>query len=179
VDRPVELIPLVCLRCSTPIPAGPEEVAWVCAQCGQGMALDETRGLVALEVQFAAGRDDPNQPGKPFWVAEGRVSVQRHTYSGNQDREAQAAWSQPRRFFVPAFDCTLETLLSLGTRLLLEPPVLQPGNPTRFEPATLHPEDVRAAAEFILVAIEAGRKDKLKEIQFSLDLSTPYLWILP
>jgi hypothetical protein len=43
----------------------------------------------------------------------------------------------------------------------------------------MHLEDVSAAAEFIVMAIEAGRKDKLKELDFSLKLSTPVLWILP
>jgi hypothetical protein len=117
-------------------------------------------------------------------VAEGQASVGRETYSGNQAREAQAFWGKPRRFFIPAFTCSLETLLSLGTDLLLNPPTLQlrsgeVGAPARFEPVTLHAEDVDAAAEFIIVAIEAGRRDKLKRLDLSLKLSTPCLWILP
>jgi hypothetical protein len=179
VDRPVELIPLVCIRCSTPIPAEPDEVAWVCAQCGQGMALNDEKGLASTEVQYATGIP-LNGQGKPFWVVEGEAALQgRQTYSGNQDREAQKFWSRPRSFIIPAFTCSLETLLCLGTNYLIQPPDLQPGPPARFEPVTLYAEDVPAAAEFILVAIEAGRKDKLKEVNFSLKLTSPCLWILP
>lgn len=178
MDQPVELIPLVCPKCSTPVPAELDEVAWVCAQCGQGLLLDEQKGLALLEVQFAAGIPAVAK-GKPFWVADGQVAMQRKTYSGNQGNEAQAFWSQPRRFFIPAFAAPLDDRLNLAMSLIAKPPALQAGSPTRFEPAVMHIEDVSAAAEFVVMAIEAGRKDKLKELDFSLKLSTPVLWILP
>jgi hypothetical protein len=154
-------------------------VAWACAQCGQGLLLDEQHGLVPLEIHYAAGIP-PNTPGKPFWVAEGKVHLQgRQTYSGREERDAQAFWSSARRFFLPAFSAPLETLLSLGMNSLLQPPALPPGPPAHFEPVTLWPEDLQSAAEFIIMAIEAGRKDKLKELNFTLELSDPALWILP
>ena len=180
MDKPIELIPMLCVQCSTPVPAQEDEVAWVCAQCGQGLFLDEEKGLAPLEVQFAAGIPE-NKKGKPFWVAEGQVSLQRKSYgsSGRQSGEAQRFWSQPRCFFVPAFECSLESLLSKGVELLIKPPDLQPGPGAAFEPVVLWHEDVSAAAEFIVMAVEAGRSDKVKEIDFSLQLSTPVLWILP
>jgi hypothetical protein len=179
VDRPVQLIPLVCMKCQTRLPAQPDEVAWVCSQCGQGLLLDVSQGLVPLEVNYAAGIAS-NAPGKPFWVAEGRVTfTNRKTYSGNEDREAQNFWGQAQRFFVPAFNSPLETLLELGSKLLVQPPALQTGPAARFEPVTLALEDVKPLAEFIVMALEANRKDKLKEIQFSLELSSPVLWVLP
>ena len=111
MDRPVELVPLVCLRCSTPIPAGIDEVAWVCSQCGQGLILDETNALQPLEVHYAAGIPQ-NTPGKPYWMAEGQVNaLQRETYDSGRKggQEAEQYWSQPRRFFVPAFARGLES----------------------------------------------------------------------
>lgn len=179
MDRSVQLIPLVCVKCQTPVSAQAGEVAWVCGQCGQGLLLDESQGLVPLEVNYAAGIA-PNTPGKPFWVTEGRVAfAKRQTYSGNEDRDAQNFWGQPRRFFVPAFNSLLETLLGLGSKLLEQPPALQPGPAARFEPVTLALEDVKPLAEFIVMALEAGRKDRLREIQFSLELSNLVLWVLP
>jgi predicted RNA-binding Zn-ribbon protein involved in translation (DUF1610 family) len=180
VDKTIELVPLVCVRCNTPIPAEVDEVAWVCAQCGQGLLLEEN-GLQALEVNYLAGLP-PNAKGKPYWVAQGQVSsLQREKYgSGNQEtQQAEAYWSQARSFFVPAYSATLEDLLARATQLMLQPPVLQAGAAAPFEPVTLAAEDVRPAAEFIVVAIEAGRKDKLKKVNFSLQLSSPVLWILP
>ncbi len=148
--RPVELIPLVCLKCDTPVPAQPDEVAWVCTRCGQGLLLNESddRGLSPLVVQYAAGLD-PARPGKPFWVAEGSVQLQRSTYA------------------------------ALGPRLVLNPPALQAGPLAPFEPVTVSPEDLPALAEFIVLAIEAGRSDMLKQVQIQVRLSEPVLWVLP
>jgi hypothetical protein len=180
VGQPVELVPLVCTRCNTPVPASPEEVAWVCAQCGQGLLLDDQKGLVPLEVYYSA-QIAPNTRGKPYWVAKGDVTVQRKTYDSSQrgDQEAQQFWSQPRLFVIPAYDCSLEIFTQVGVDRLRENPALQSGSPAAFESVTLHLDDVKAAAEFIVVAVEAGRADKMKEVSFSLDLSTPALWILP
>ncbi len=176
--QPVELIQLVCIHCKSPLPAGPDETAWVCAQCGQGMRLDEDRGLVELAVNFASGIPNGAR-GKPFWVADGSVALQRETYSGNKSREAEQFWSQPRRFYVPAYALPLEDLLAAGTALLLTPPALQPGTAASFEPVILPIDDVHATVEFIIMAVEAGRKDMLKNVQFSLTLSDSILWVLP
>lgn len=180
MDKPVELIPLVCQRCSTPVPAEPDEVAWVCSQCGAGWSLEEERGLAPLQVEYSAGLP-PNGLGKPFWMVQGQVSLQRQSFSSasQQASEAQVFWSQPKQFLIPAYTCSLEDLLDLGTRLLLQPPRLQQGDPRRFEPVTLAVEDLRPTAEFIVMAIEANRKDKLKQVEFSLSLSSPVLWVLP
>jgi len=177
MDRPVELIPLVCFKCDTPVSAEPDEVAWVCGRCGQGLLLDESKGLAPLQVQYSAALP-PNTRGKPFWVAEGSVGVQRQTYSGDKSNEALQFWSQPKRFFVPAYTCQLDTLVDLGPRLLLNPPALQPGPATAFEPVTLAPGDIQAMAEFIVMAIEAGRSDMLKQVGVTVKLSTPALWVL-
>jgi hypothetical protein len=176
--RPIELIPLVCIRCSTRLPAQPDEVAWVCPQCGQGQQLDLQKGLAALDVHYAAGVVS-GQKGKPFWVVEGQVVLKRQTYSGNQDSEAQKFWGIARRFFIPAFNLPLEQLLTLGRQHLLQPPALDAGTPVTFEPVTLAVEDVPALAEFIVMALEADRKDKLKELGIQLKLAAPALWVLP
>ncbi len=180
MTKPITLIPLKCARCETPVPAQPDQVAWVCAQCGQGLLLNEENGLAPLEVHYAASAASEGR-GNPYWITEAVITLQRETYSelGKKEEEARQFWSQPRRFFVPAHTCLLDTLISLGTGLLRRPPELQPGEPLPFAPVTLHPEDVAALVDFIVVAIEAERKDKVKHINFSARLSPPSLWILP
>ena len=180
MDRPIELVPLVCIQCSTAIPAGMGEVAWVCAQCGQGMVLDEAHGLEPLDIHYSA--DIPqNSTGKPYWVAEGQVTMERKTYdyAGEHEETAKQFWGQSRRFFVPAFQAPLESLLEVAKAMLLNPPRLSSGSAAPFEAVTLYRDDVLAAAEFIVIAIEAERKDKIKSIDFELKLSKPALWILP
>jgi hypothetical protein len=180
MNRPVELIPLRCVRCETPVSAQPDEVAWVCAQCGQGLLLDEERGLAPLEVHFATGGITEGQ-GNPFWVTEGQVLLQRetHTTFGSKEGDARQFWRRPHRFLVPAYTCPLDMLISLGTGLLRRPPELRPGEPLPFAPVTLLPQDVAALVDFIVVAIEAERADKVKSVRFSTQLSEPSLWILP
>jgi hypothetical protein len=179
MDQPVELIALVCPQCATPVPAQPDEVAWVCSQCGKGLLLDPTLGLDSLEVHYASGIP-ANTKGKPYWVAEGRVTMQRERYGmRSSDREAEGFWSQPHDFFIPAYTCEMPEMLEQGMHFLAQPPNLGEGSACAFEPVTLLVEDIRAMAEFLVVAIEAGRKDKLKQIQISVQLGIPRLWILP
>ena len=142
------------------------------------MLLDESKGLVPLEIHYAAGIP-PNGIGKPFWVAEGQVTVVRDTYSGDKSADAQRFWGDGRRFILPAFAGTLDNLLSYSLQYLQQPPVMQPGPVARFEPVTLSPGDLAAAAEYLVMAIEAGRKDSLKVVSVGVTLSAPALWILP
>lgn len=202
MDQPVKLTPLLCLNCSLPIPAEPEEVAWVCAQCGQGQRLAEQRpaarpangeggsetenpqrtavseALVPLEVRYSAAIP-PQGKGRPFWVAEGRVQLQRKTYGSSRSSEARDYWSLPRRFFIPAYDLEPAGALQECLKRLAQPEELQPGPPAAFLPVTLPVEDLQALAEFVVMAVEAQRKDRLRQVDLEVDLSPPALWVLP
>ncbi|RCK73171.1 MAG: hypothetical protein ANABAC_0058 [Anaerolineae bacterium] len=163
-----------------PIAAAVNEVAWVCPTCGTGMALNDEGELIPCEFHFSANLP-PTGKGKPFWVAEGRVRISRQSYNliGKSDQEAISFWNQPRWFFIPAYECGLDDMLTIGTRWLTTPPPLVEGSKTDFVPITQSASDVRAFAEFLIVAVEAARKDKVKGIQFVLELQPPLLWILP
>ncbi|MBN2147391.1 MAG: hypothetical protein JW726_08380 [Anaerolineales bacterium] len=175
----VALLPLVCLKCETPLPAQADEVAWVCGRCGQGMLLDEEKGLITLQVNYSA-EIQPGQRGKPFWVVQGAAATQRRVYGlSNQSTEAEQMWSGGRSFFIPAFNLPLELLAEIGPHMLLHPPSLRPGPAAAFEPITLHPKDLQAVAEYIVLTIEANRKDQLRELNIRLNLSEPALWVLP
>lgn len=176
----VELHPLNCIHCSMPVSAQVDEVAWLCRNCGAGMMLTETSELVPCEFNFSADLA-AQQSGRPFWVAEGVVTLRRESYNviGDSDHEAMAFWSQPRRFFIPAYSCNLEEMLTTGLHLLTNPPPLVKGAIAAFSPITHSTEDFRPFAEFLILALEAGRKDKVKQVHFDLELKPPVLWILP
>lgn len=176
----VELIALKCFKCETPVPAAPDEIAWVCTRCGQGLMLDEVKGVSAQVFHFVAGIQ-PGKKGNPFWVTGGNLHLNRQTFGtfGKKDDEAAQFWGAPRRFFIPAFACDLETTLNLGTALLRNPPRLTEGDPAPFLPITVSPQDIYPLAEFIVVALEAERKDSIREISFTLELRGAELWVLP
>ena len=174
----IRLIALQCPRCSTSVPAQVDEVAWVCAQCGQGMLLSDEQGALPLDVFFSAGIP-PNAKGAPFWVARGAVSVfARQTYKGNSSKEMTEFWSLPRLFFVPAYRLPVEEMVAAGIKLLRQPVRMEPGSPVAFHPVVVDPGDVHAIAEFIVMSIEAERKDALKELKVEIKLDPPQLWIL-
>jgi len=178
METPIELVPLNCLRCGTPLPAEIDEVAWVCEECEQGQQLGH-QGLRPLEIHYDQ-RITPTQKGRAFWVCEGRVTLQRETYgSGKSDKESQQFWSQPHKFIIPAFPYPVQEFASDGLQWLQNPPLMEPGPLARFDPVTVPVEDVQVWAEFLVVAFEAQRKDKIKKVAFSLELSEPHLWILP
>lgn len=181
--KPVQLIPLICVRCQAPVPAQPGEYAWICEQCGQGLVLDETpeppTAALPLDIFFSA--DIPaGKRGRPFWVAQCQVIIgPRLTYKGNESRASLEFWLPPRLFFLPAWSASLDETISLGVELIKNPFTMRPGSPVRFEPVTCLPTDMRAMVEFMVMSIEAGRRDALKQINFNIDLQPAQLWILP
>lgn len=174
----VEVVPLLCARCRTPVLAAPDEVAWLCATCGQGLALDEEKGVRPLEVRFARAGVEAGITWKPFWVAMGRVRFEvRRTYG--RDRGPDELWSSPQVFVLPAFECTLEEASAWGLGFLRRPPRLAPGEAGQLQRVTVGAEEARILSEFVVLTVEAERKDQLKEIAFTLELEDPVLWALP
>ena len=180
MSETISLVPLKCVQCSTPIPANPDEIAWACPQCGTGLLLDEEQGLKEFEIHYAENIK-PTDKGHPCWVAQGKVEISRSTYGafGKKDKEAQAFWAQPRLFFIPAFKADLDQIIMFGSIYLKQPPELAPGSPAPFLPVIQRKADLRALAEFIVIGTEAERRDDIKKINFSLELSEPALWVLP
>jgi hypothetical protein len=178
MSQGVELVPLQCVRCSTPVRATPDEVAWVCANCGQGLLLDGESGLRALEVKYAAVAQQAGLIWRPFWVTEGRVTFQaRETYG--HDRGPDEIWGAPQMFVLPAFECSLEEAGAWGVAFLRQPPRLVEGPAGLLEGVTVDPQAARALAEFVVLTVEAERRDQLRKVAFDLDLVPPVLWAMP
>lgn len=174
----IELVPLKCPQCDTPIPADPKEIAWVCENCGQGLHLDGEEGLTGIEIRFAKSDSIGSLRCFPFWVVRGKVSItQRVTYTKNE--RPDPLWRSEQTFMLPAFECTLEQAVDWGTFLLRNPLTLVDGPKTEMESISIEREDMQALAEFVVLTIEAERKDKLEQLKFNLDLEQPELWVIP
>jgi hypothetical protein len=181
--KPVLLIPLLCVKCSAPVPARIDEVAWACPTCGQGLLLDLTpqgnTAAIAQEI-FYSSAIQPGASGRPFWVSGGQVNItRRDTYKGNETAKAQQFWATPRLFYIPGWAASLDEVINTGVQLLKQPFGMQAGAPTPFKPIVTLPVDLQALAEFMVTSIEAGRSDWVKHVDFTLTLLPPQLWILP
>ena len=177
MNTSVELVLLKCPQCSTPVPAGEDEVAWVCQTCGQGLQLT-AEGLAPLAVHWSArGAGQPEW--LPFWVLTGTANFAiRESYDGRAKQNP--LWAEPRRFYVPAYPASLQDIEALGGELTRAQVLLEAGPPAGVvQNCTLLPEDARRAAEFIVMTIEADRKDKVRNMSFALNLGAPELWLLP
>jgi hypothetical protein len=175
-ERPA-LVGLQCVRCNTPVPAEPDEVAWVCQNCGQGLLLDEDVGLQAIEIHAAAGTAEAKS-AKAFWVASGRVRFTRRESYG-ADSPPDARWQQPARFVLPAFSTTVEQAVALGVGFVMRPVKLEPGPAQPVRGVTVLPAQIASLARFVVLTIEANRSDKLEAIDFTLELEPAELWCLP
>lgn len=183
---PIRLVPIACVKCRAPLPAQPDEVAWVCEQCGQGLLLDASpapgpneSATRVLDVFFSSAVK-PGQKGRPFWVARGQVALTaRQTYQGDEGRAAREFWAAPRLFYIPAWETTLDEIVSMGVSFIRSPQRLDPGARVPFLPVVTAPGDVRALVEFMIVSIEADRRDALKTVNFDLKLDPLQLWVLP
>jgi hypothetical protein len=174
----VELVLLKCIQCETPVPAEEDEVAWVCATCGRGLQLSEA-GLAPLEVHWSATRPGQRvEKWRPVWVFTGTARfLRRESYSGRG--QPHRLWQQPVRLFVPAYACSLEELERVGADLTQQQPRWEAGSPAGpLRGCTLLPEEARAAAEFVVLTIEADQKDKLKTVEFVLEVGEPELWVV-
>jgi hypothetical protein len=177
---PIALIPMQCVRCQNPLAAQPGEVLWVCPSCGQGQLLSDTHGLLPQVVRYAAGIPQ-NGKGKPVWVVLGQAGLRRSSFDAFDSRkDMEQFWAGPRQFFIPAYDLPLDQLTSTALGLLRQPATLvEAANPAAFYPVTVHPEDIQPLAEYIVLALEAERKDHLKQLDFTVKLAEPELWVLP
>jgi hypothetical protein len=178
MTAPVELVPLECRRCRSRLPAEPAEVAWLCSSCGQGQRLDEGADLQPVEVHFAKAREGTEVRWLPFWVTSVRVQIlERESYGRNQPPDER--WASPQQFVLPAFDTLPEEAGAWGARFLREPVRMEAGPIGILSGVTVTPEEAQALAEFVVLTIEAERRDKIKSLRALLDFGPAELWCLP
>jgi len=152
-------------------------VAWVCATCALGLQLTDS-GLARCHPLGRALPPPASRSWLPFWVFGARCGFhQRLNYGGSAGPDE--LWQARAGYFVPAYACRWRSFRRWRRP---HPPPAGLAARVRGRPAAglhLSVEDAQHAAEFVVVSIEAQRKDKLRSIQFSLELADPELWLLP
>jgi hypothetical protein len=179
----MKLLLLRCPDCQEPLSPEPEAVVVGCKGCFTAVSLTDT-GLSPIDIQYAAAQDVVEE-WVPFWLFNGRVHItQRETQGSNRgaQKDSEEFWGVPRRLYVPAWNLSMPAAREMGqtfvkqqTNLIAVP---RPQN-ARLVDATVTPEDALKLLEFVVISIEAERKDWLKKFNFHLEVGEPELWALP
>lgn len=154
-----------------------------CPNCHGAVAIDETR-LSLMAAQYAAPVRPNPQTWLPFWVYRAKVTITGRTTQGGRsaEKEAQAFWAQPRRVYIPAWQCELADARDITRNLIEKQPFLEGISPpvsATFVPAVLTADDARKLLELVIVSIEANRKDWIKSLDYDLRLDSEALWLFP
>jgi len=182
----MKLIALRCPTCSTPLAAENDDVVVNCNTCQTIVAISQN-GPVKMAVRFATipGQQAAINQWVPFWLFNGRVLIKRRDTQGgggSAEKDSQQMWQSPRALYVPAWELSMNTAQSVGSRLIEQQPQLQPverPEGAKFISATVTPGDARKLLEFIVLAIEARRKDWLKNLEFDIEVGEPQMLALP
>ena len=180
----MKLLALRCPTCAQPLkPQNPEVIVLRCG-CGTAVSLSDT-GLSTTTLQFAAPAIEKFDAWLPLWLFNGRVNITNRQAQGRNkqaEQDAEQLWNYPRRLYVPAWDLPTETASQLGGDLVQRQPSFertnQPANAPFIE-AIVTPEDALKLLEFVVLNVEAARKDWLKSLDFHIETTTPQLWAIP
>lgn len=182
----MKLLALRCPNCSNPLAVENDDIVMACHHCGEMVAISQN-GPVKMPVRFAVpnGQKNPGNQWAPFWVFKGRVVIKRRDTQGvfgSAEKESRKLWSSVGTFYVPAWELSMHTAKHVGSNMIQQQPQLQPierPNGAAFTSATVTPGDARKLLEFIVLAIEAQRKDWLKNLEFALEVDEPQMMALP
>ena len=182
----MKLLALRCPNCAEPLKLDNDAIVIACHSCFKPVAI-AANGPQLMKIWFATMDPDQKQVDKwvPFWVYEGRVNIlQRETQSGwrSNDEDAGRFWDSTRQLFIPAWDLDLHRAQDIGSRMIVNQPQFNfVAQPTKYElvEAAVKPDDAERLLEFIVLAIEARRKDWLKNLEFKIDVGKPQLWAMP
>jgi hypothetical protein len=182
----MKLLALRCPRCGQVLrPQHDETIVMGCPNCQAIVALDE-RGVRLETAQFAVPSVEPQLvEWMPFWIFTGRVHItHRETQGGRRSVQKQSVelWAGVTRLFMPAWELPVPEARALGSLLVQFQPEwqsLSPAPPAAFHEITVTPGDALKLLEFVVITIEAERKDWLRDIQFKIETTQAVLWLAP
>lgn len=182
----MKLILLRCPNCGEPLNPANDDVVLACSNCHSPVAIT-VNGPQEMTVRYAVpgNRAASGKRWFPFWIFEGRVHIlRRETQGGSRSgrKESEKLWGDSRRLYVPAWDLDLHNAQEIGSQLIQEQPQIQfVNNPEEAQlvTATVTPKDARKLLEFVILAIEARRRDWLMDLEFDLEVNDPELWGMP
>jgi DNA-directed RNA polymerase subunit M/transcription elongation factor TFIIS len=181
----MELLALKCPTCGQNLkPQSNEAVVVSCSNCKTAVSLHQS-GIKAIDVKYAAPSSDNVEAWLPMWVFKGKVNITRRESQGSSkgaDKDAARLWNAANRLFVPAWQEPVRQAREIGSRFTVHQPSLESIEPTEnmvMKEATITPEDGLKLLDFIVLSLEAERKDWLEDLQFEIQTTGHELWAIP
>ena len=181
----MQLLALKCPTCGQKLtPQSNETVVVSCAQCLTAVFLQQS-GIKVIPVQYAAPSSDKVEVWLPVWVYNGRVNILRRESQGSSkgaDKDAAKLWNAAQKLYAPAWQEPIPQAREIGSWFVVRQPVFEAIEPTEsmvMREATITPEDGLKLLDFIVLSLEAERKDWLADLQFEIQTTGRELWAIP
>lgn len=184
--KDLKILPLKCEKCGGFIEAESYDVVFYCGNCSTGFELVDDN-LEPIEVKFAAAKGGSTASiHKPFWVLDTEISFfERRTANGVVDAFSKFFLSDRGRdvlrihFYVPAFEIDLKNLKKLGIKYTQQQPSLATVGGTKLTGCRLCRKDAEKLAEYLFISVEAGKKDTLQNLRYSMKFHDAFILGVP
>lgn len=181
----MQLIALKCPTCGQNLkPLSNEAVVVSCGECGTAVSLHQS-SIKAIDVQYAAPSSNKVEAWLPLWVYTGKVNIKRRESQGSSkgaDKDAAKLWDAAQRLYVPAWQEPVQQARAIGSQFVVRQPTFETIEPTDgiiMTEAIVTPEDGLKLLDFIVLSLEADRKDWLEDLQFDIKTTGHELWVIP
>ena len=181
----MQLVALKCPTCGQNLkPQRNEAVVVSCGECKTAVSLHQS-GIKAIDAKYAAPSSNNVEAWLPLWVYTGRVNIKRRESQGGSkgaDKDAAKLWESAQRLFVPAWQEPVVQAREIGSQFVVRQLVFETIDPTdnmMMQEATITPEDGLKLLDFIVLSLEADRKDWLEDLKFEIQTTGHELWAIP
>lgn len=182
----LRLVPLKCKKCGSLLNADTRDVVYYCGNCDSGFELiNEKDELVPVNIDFAIPNKkmDTEKIYLPFWVFDANIKISSRDAAGSITGFIMNIFGAENKsagkFYVPAFETSLENIRKLGLEFTKSQPEFDVIKKGKLNGCSCSSKDAEKIADFIFLSIEAGKSDMLKSITYSLGLSSPKVIALP
>lgn len=182
----MKLLALKCPVCGQRLaPKSKQALVMACTNCDTAVSIDPDKGIQETTLQFASPKAEGTEKWLPMWVFDAKVNItSRRTRKrdGRSEKASKEFWGTPRRLYVPAWTSNMQTARQLGTKLVEKQPqfqTIEKPNGTSLSEMVVAEEDALKLIEFIVMSIEAERKDWLTDLQFDVKTQMINLWAIP
>ncbi len=166
-----------CKNCGSGLVVELNDLVTYCTSCGSGFEI-ENGELQPVEVNFAAAavRSDGEMVYKPFWLVRTDVEITKRKASGGFFDKMFGDKPQMKfslNFYIPAFDCDVETMKFLAQTFTAQNPAKSPQKyNAKLTGFVYGKEDAKKLCEFILISFEAEKSDTIKEFEFTISYNS-------